>query len=314
MRNLWMLCFALCLPLTLHAQEASRTESVPRELVLALIGFRAPEEAAPEIRVGRAPPEFPSSALPPQARVLGSLIRRSSLPTQVGITSSTVVIVSPEEPDSALDLMEQGLLRIGWESLSFDRPMGGFVIREIRSPRVFCKGELFLNISARPRDGERGSLLHATQDSGRPGPCDREKLGPSPLPPPGARMPPMPPIPQLHVPEGATSEGGGITGRGRDHWESSTRLQTPRSAQDLVAHYSAQLQQGGWTPVSRASGRGMATQTFRVQDPTGQTWHGVLLAVTLPGTGQYEVIFRAMRPSTGGQVPRSLVTPDRISR
>ena len=250
--------------------------------------------------------------MPSQARVLGSLVRRSSRPVESGAISSTIIVVSPQEPDSALESFAQGLLRSGWESFSFERPTGGFVVSEPRRPRAFCKGEFFLNVWARPRKGARQL---SARDSGFGAPAPLQP-GYARCASPSARSPNAAdaPDPAASCARGCIDTGGGITGRGADHWENSTRVQTTRSAPELVAHYTVQLLHGGWTPMSQASGRRLSTQTLRFRDRTGQDWQGVLLAVSLPGTDQYELVFRAMQPSSRGGADRPSVAPDTIVR
>lgn len=262
-------------------------ETVPRELALALLsGYGPPgDEDAPQLVVGRAPEGFPQDALPPgAAAVLGAVVHARG---------STVAVSAPEPPAEALASYGARLGRAGWRQGPEGGPRRGFVPGPGPRHTAFCRDDTFLSATAVPRS-EGGSYIklhHARNE--RFSPCNRAREE-------GRVRSPMheAPIPTLQAPAGAETRGLGSSGGGMDAWEAHTRLETQLDPAGLVAHYAAQLREAGWALSGQMTGEGVVVQTARTRDERGQTWHGLLTAFALPGTGEREVVFRVMRPST----------------
>jgi hypothetical protein len=262
------------------AQEPE--ETVPRELALALLcSFSPTGDESLDLRVGMAPDDLPSGLVPANARILGSLVRSHG---------STVVAVVPEAPDEALASYRANRASEGWEPPPMEQ-RGGFLPTSVALPTGFCREGAFLSVGARPWD-ESGTLLRITTSRDpRRTPCDPEmrRLARHPE----ERMP----IPALIAPVGAVQ--GGVSGSGgSDHTESSTWVESRLTAAELSAHYVAQLQREGWKIEDGLAGETLAVHRLRAHDDEGREWVGVLVATAVSETPRYDLIFRAVDPSS----------------
>src|SRR4051812_5779880 len=74
------------------ARPVDSQEPIPRELALALLNLGPGMGGGADIRVGKAPDDIPLELLSPGLQVLGSTTQ---------FESSVIVLVSPQQPDSA---------------------------------------------------------------------------------------------------------------------------------------------------------------------------------------------------------------------
>ena len=100
---------------------AQSRDSIPRELVLALLGVQS-RMAGAELLVGKAPASLPAEVLSPDVRVLGGF---------EGDQQSTTVLVVPARSDEARRQLRERLEKAGWkrppESARPQQPSRGFV-------------------------------------------------------------------------------------------------------------------------------------------------------------------------------------------
>jgi hypothetical protein len=245
---------------------------------------------------GRVPDDLgPNFYLPPGSRVIGSVVAGSSV----------VVFATSSVPfDSVRALYTRALAPAGWKPLTWRTPMG-FVDSRRASPVVLCRDGAQLHVQRLSPTGGSNDLVLNYRDS--LGSCET-----------GAQsaMPPMRQtrFPTLYSPEpvsesammrcasrGGTMVGmatatsavaisgsGMSTGATRRSGTSTTIVSTMR-ADELLRHYGAQLEAGGWRRSSvgggqAGSGRWTLADTAGVRDVT--------LSVAnrgVPGGGCYEV-------------------------
>ncbi|HEX8691770.1 MAG TPA: hypothetical protein VF746_05085 [Longimicrobium sp.] len=268
---------------------AQQGEMVPRELVMTLLGSSG-SSSGPQLLVGRLPADFPAALAPADARVVGSLVRR---------TEQTVVFALPQPRPEAAAAYRRTVEGAGWTS----PPSAGMVERQgflapsmgtAGPPAVFCQGERVLHFSTLPREGGGSYLRLDLNSTSEYSPCSREAA---------QHMESFQrefPIPALHAPENVEFSGGSMSSGGPDFREVGVRLTTPMAPAELAAHYAAQLRQAGWTPSGNGAGEGVALQTFLRRDASGQGWHAVLSAIALPGSDRRDLSLRVSRvPNTG---------------
>lgn len=100
-------------------------------------------------------------------------------------------------------------------------------------------------------------------------------------------------VPALTAPAGVRLTPGG-SGFSNEHFETTARLDTSYTAEQLLAHYARQLRAGGWTVApSSARGDGIAIRQLATRDARGEQWHGVLMILT--GVREREVTLRMVR-------------------
>src|SRR3954468_21012850 len=100
-------------------KPADPQDMIPRELAIALLSY-SPGMEPNDIRVGKAPDDIPPELVPPGLQVLGSMTQ---------FENSVIVLAAPQSPDSAIALIEAGLLGMGWTRppIPQNRPRQGFV-------------------------------------------------------------------------------------------------------------------------------------------------------------------------------------------
>jgi hypothetical protein len=88
-------------------------------------------------------------------------------------------------------------------------------------------------------------------------------------------------IPALFPPEGVVQISGG-GGRSSSSEESSAHLRTGVSPAALVGHYSAQLEEAGWSQVGGGEEGPIAWSGWTFEED-GEGWVGTLVAMSPPG-------------------------------
>lgn len=296
-------------PSSLAAQQQPDGGPVPRELALALTTpFGGPWEGenAQELLVGRAPAGLPAGVVPTGggATVLGSLTQRWIGGARA--RSTTVVVATPEAPDSALAAYTRALESAGWRRAP--DPMaerGGFVSVPRRWPTTLCRDSSFVMATAAPRGdsaggagAKGGSRLHIALVTGERGsPCDARIRTES------IRTNDDPPFPPLRAPAGAETRGMGSNSSsstgddGARSREIQTLLTTPMSVGSLAAHYAAQLRAAGWTVREVTANGDVAVQVVEMRDSAGRPWRGLLTAFAAPGAAERAVALHIARSS-----------------
>jgi hypothetical protein len=279
----------LAVPVVAVAQVAPKStdapELIPRELVVALLSY-SPGMAPSDIRVGKAPDDIPPELVPPGLQVLGSMTQ---------FENSVIVFAAPQPPDSAIALIEAGLLGSGWTKppLPQSRPRSGFVPANDLSggferPDFVCHGDAFAQLTGSYRRSG-GSIVKISYNRGA-----RYSACKVPTDVAGYRNPMDDvPIPTLRAPEGSitTNGGTGMSG-GMNSWTISTQLSTKLKSSDVVAHYDKQMIAAGWTSLTVGAADNVAVHNYRKKDEKGRTWTATLLAVAVPESTDQDVSLR----------------------
>lgn len=251
----WLLGIVLVAGDPAWAQEPD-AEVIPRELAQALLGAGSPSN----ILVGELPqPIRGAVVLPAGSRIVGGLVSTSH---------SVGIVAVPTEPPEVREEVSRGLLQQGWTRFEpYQR--GGFEFGPITGLHQFCledQAAVSLRITQAPGGGSYLRVTHqgdqARSVCSQPSPVERRAL--------------QSPIPSLAPPPGAVGRGSG-SGGGGDEWHARARVRTDLGADELLDHYSEQLRNHGWTPLTRTLGSGTAVETHRMVDEDGVEWFGVLL-------------------------------------
>jgi hypothetical protein len=161
------------------------------------------------------------------------------------------------------------LLAAGWSK--YEAPQhGGFESSSSGEGAQFCMGDsltLSLGVSKSSRGGSYVLLV----------PINTREYSICSAPERPLRERTESLIPSLTPPRGSTSQGSG-SGGGGDAWDARARIRTELTAEQLIEHYGSQLRGHGWESLERLAASGVAVETFRVKDPDGAIWNGVLTA------------------------------------
>jgi hypothetical protein len=270
-------------------KPADPQEMIPRELAIALLSY-SPGMAPNDIRVGKAPDDIPPEFVPPGTQVLGSMTQ---------FENSVLVLAAPQPPDSAIALIETGLLGIGWTKppVPQSRPRSGFVPANDFSgayerPEIVCHGDAFASFtSAYRRSG--GSIVKISYNRGaRFSACKAQN---------DVNMYRNPmedaPIPTLRAPEGSitSSNGSGMSGSSMNGVSISTRLSTRLKPGDVVAHYDKQMITAGWSSLTDGTTDNVAVHNYRRKDDKDRVWTATLLSIVIPDGMEQEVSLRLSR-------------------
>ena len=233
---------------------------VPLELVQVLvIGYPyGPDTAGPRVLVGGMPEATASAVpIPVAARIVGSFVFGQ-------MTRSALALAA--EPDSVRGMMERSLIAAGWEKFRPPHQQSGFSMR-IGDLLQFCMGDtttLNLDVRAKPDGGSYLIITHSTDRDHSI--CSMER---QPYPERRQSV-----IPALVAPAGAQQTSSGMGG-GSDSWDAHTRVRTSAGADELLAHYDAQLRAAGWQPLATVADTGLIVRTYRVIDDDGAAWNAI---------------------------------------
>lgn len=292
-RSLTLLALAVT-PAAAASQPTSRPaesqDPIPRELALALLNLGPGLAGGADIRVGKAPDDIPPELVPPGLQVLGSTTR---------FEASVIVLVAPQQPDSAIASVEAHLLAAGWTkpAVPAARPQRGFVSADIgqvnsERPDMVCRGNEFVWLSGTYRRSG-GSVVKLSYNRGQQySPCKtREDAGQYRSPYEEA------PMPLLRAPQGsiAGTSGGDMTAVGANSIGIATRLRTRLKPAEVAAHYDKQMREQGWASVADGAVEILAARSYRKNDDKGRTWTAMLFAMTLPDAAELDVSLRLNR-------------------
>lgn len=254
-----------------RAQQPSGDAALLEELAMRLLGPPFPGPAGvevPPVRLlpGAVPDELPVSVpLPPNSRLIGSVVRPTFFGSPVGPevgTSVEIVLDVSESPAAVLAFYTEALGAAGLtqpRGAAGPRP-GGFLSSVGRgSQTFFCRSERgpFVEVAAFAREGRPTDVRVRVQDFA--GPCG----APGPFPGP---MPPSDPLPPLEPPAGVTVLVGGSGGSPLSR-SSDAVAQTTMSMAELEAHYARQLAAAGWERRAGGADGPLAWSLWRV--PSG---------------------------------------------
>ncbi len=255
---------------------AQSRDSIPRELVLALLGVQS-RMAGAELLVGKAPASLPAEVLSPDVRVLGGF---------EGDQQSTTVLVVPARSDEARRQLRERLEKAGWkrppESARPQRPTRGFVDHRFSddTPDGWCRGEQSVMTSSAPRAPGSVTMTVYHMRSGMGGMCAAQGRY-------GTSVDELP-IPVLESPDGFVTEGNGYGGGGPE-WSLRATLRGRGSTVDaILRHYTAQLVGAKWSAGDRSAVASAGLQLLRLADGEAK-WTGVFGVVSRDEEGGYDV-------------------------
>jgi hypothetical protein len=290
------LVMVMLAPAASLAQPASRPaeseEPIPRELALALLNM-SPGPAGTDIRVGKAPEDVPPELIPPGLQILGSTTQ---------FENAVIVLVAPQQPDSAIAALEAHLLKAGWTKPPMPTPRAqrGFISADAGqfsySPSdMVCRGDEFVMLSGSYRRAG-GSVVKVAYNRGRQySACKQREQAQMQV----ARNPyDEAPVPLLRAPQGSmqTPEGGGgMSSIGSNGITLSTRFRTRLKPAEVAAHYDKQMRDQGWTPISDGAVEMIAARSYKKTDDKDATWTAVLVSMTTPETSDQNVSLRLDR-------------------
>jgi hypothetical protein len=256
------------------AQQRPRSDSLPRELVIALLGGSLGMRQV-DIQAGMADDSLPADLFR-DALILGFADYR---------VSKTTVAYFPYTPQATIDTIRARLVAAGWKGPQPQRPdsVRGFVADFGASmPDYICREGSVVHPSVTVRTLNRTlAVINHQRTSGQYSPCNRE-LPRSPY----ERMNPAAntPLPMLPAPPGMQ---GRMTGMGGslDNDEGltmETGLSGSSSVAGLLSHYSSLFTAAGWQQVDEVVSKSIGVAAFEITSRGGR-FHCSLI-VTTPTT------------------------------
>lgn len=261
------------------AQRPARADSLPRELVLALMGGGMGPEVRPEVIPDLADGGLPA-ALFAGARVLG----HAAYPR-----SRTTVAVFPYESQAAADTVRARLLRAGWKAppgpSTEERGFVGSYGSMLRN--VLCGDGAVILPTVTPRDAASSLAVVSRQETGRE---DDPRCGAdASIRRATWNQAADTPLPALRAPAGMRSRGGGSSGTVDRGLELTTDLEGPVPLPEIHRHYARQFLDAGWHVVEEVLGARVGLTVFEITDGAGARWHCVLSSSAPSGAAVADV-------------------------
>jgi hypothetical protein len=254
------------------AQQTRLTEeAIPRELATALMSIPRPVPAwdSPQIWIGSVPQNLSRRLfIPSNARVIGG----------AGAGASMIAVVSmPGSQATVRSDLRRELGKLGWTPPPPYGYGGGFrplppALDTTSFPTLFCQATETLMLAPGRQELDATTVTYQVI-SGNSGLCTPPTMGPGM---------PRSTYPTLYNPAGSDALFGsgacpfpnaGMVG------QTSTRLRTGLSGDQILDHYAAQLRDSGWTAGSAST---IATRTWSRPDSAGAPQE---LVLTVTGAG-----------------------------
>ena len=245
------------------AQVRPRSDSLPRELVTALLGGSIGGPAI-DVQAGLADSLLPRDLFR-DAHILG-----------YGDFRGTVMTVAyfPYAPQPTVDTIRARLVAKGWKAPARDT-VRGFVnsYGNLYSQAVCGSGSVVMptvrirslnrTLAVISRQVNAGYAAELCSDSIR-------SMGRMRAYNPSANTP----LPALEPPPGMESHGGGSTGvAGYDRaMEMSTSLMGSATLGDMIAHYTRAFTESRWRKLEEVQSKTLAIMTFET-NANGERWH-----------------------------------------
>ena len=260
----------LLLALPAGAQQRPRSDSLPRELVMALLGGSLGSRQV-DVHAGLADDSLPADLFR-DAMLLGFADYR---------VTRTTVAYFPYAPQATIDTIKSRLVAAGWTAAQEEPDtVRGFVTAYGGSrPQAICRGRSAIVPTVSVRTLNRTLAVISRQSTpgvdylcGR-GPSRRTGMGFNPAA--------DSPLPTLTPPAGMRSGGAGSSGSpDRDNaMTMSTELVGSVPFRDIVAHYANLFVQSGWKKVDEQLGNSVGVVAFEIT-AKGEVWHCALVVST----------------------------------
>ena len=261
-----------------RAQQRSRSDSLPRELVVALLGGSLGSRQV-DVQAGMADDSLPAELFR-DALVLGFADYR---------VTRTTVAYFPYDPKGTIDTIEARLVAKGWTPAPEDsETTRGFVSNFGGSrPLAICRERMVVVPTVMVRTLNRTLAVISRQGSqgveflcGRRPDMDRMRR---------MRGAEETPLPSLTPPPGMESRGGGSTGIASDDraMSMSTSLTGALPMKQILAHYDDLFIKAGWKKVEEQLASSIGIMTFEITSK-GSTWHCAFI-VSMPASDAADV-------------------------
>ena len=233
----------------------------------------------PRLFLGELPTDLPADIPVPEDMILLGSLRRVS-PWR-GDPEAQVILEAQAEPEGVYDAFREHLAGSEWSEKRWPpTERGGFVSSGsgVRS-LTFClssRGPALFVSAYRRRAAGTTEVRVRLESSRRDSPCSDDY---------GRYVyEERSVIPALFPPEGvAQISGGGGSGSGSE--ENYAHLRTGMSPAALVGHYSAQLEEAGWSRLGSGEEGPTAWSGWTFED-AGEEWVGIFVAMSPPGTSE----------------------------
>jgi hypothetical protein len=202
---------------------------------------RVPDDLAPNLYVPRG------------TKVLGSVVTGSAV---------LVLATTTAPPESLRAEYARALAPRGWQPFEGMR-RGGFIDNPAHVPLIFCRDGAQLHIvHSRRASGSSDLYLHYRES---PGPCDQPRAV-------AFRGMSEPNFPTLYAPSGTPNDSRmrchALTGGRRGSTGTSTMVPATMAADEVLRHYSRQIEADGWRPAAGRDGT-VATGAWTRPDSNG---------------------------------------------
>lgn len=279
-RWLSLLLLAVLSPSGALAQGATRSDSLSRDLVAALLGGTSGARGI-ELLSGMHDERLPVAVF------------RQSEVLEAGIFHAMAMTVAyfPWPPQETLDSLQARLTLAGWLPPNHQRqPTRGFVGPETTPDRqAYCRDTDVVVPTASVRTLERTLVVLTRQweASSVAYSCSDRRV---------PRLSPLDdtPLPALRAPAGGTMEIGSVT-PGEDTWHASATLSGRLTMGDVMAHYTGVFVAAGWTLLEDVRGTELSAVAFRYRSPDGQQWQANLMGHAAFGRGRIHLTLELVR-------------------
>lgn len=282
MKRLMLAIIAVCAVGATAQQQQQSPASIPKDLVVLLIGggIMIPADDF-DILLG-APAGFPAELVPSGAKPL------------IGTTTPTNVTVIAEAGNQAFDVagFDRQLAAAGWTMgpRSGAQTRGLVAAGPTQMPGMWCKGNKYASVwQSPPRPGGRSIVRIGLSDTSRGNPC--EPMGQ----PSFSSMQTDVEMPILFPPPGSRALAGGGSGGGSEHLDQRLRLETKLPLPEVLKHYRAQIEAHGWKFQSEAVADGLAVARFAAETVKKEPVTATLSLTLVPGEPPLEVALRVVR-------------------
>lgn len=256
------------------AQPTATPAPTAQELLQRIVGG---EQPGPEVLLGSAPADL-RATLPPDSRVIGT-VTFTGLPGR-GPNTTTVYLDSEGTPGEVIAHVT-ATLGPDWKQarneLNPFEAQGGFQQASPPSNVTFYRTTPPQILRVTNTVVGSVTQVSLSRQAGE----DAERAFPY-----LSALPPIPPgyltLPKLSAPEGSTVGQTGMS-NGGDGVTQNARIETSLSRQALLAHYTAQLRQAGWTLTTQAN-TPVAASTIWAFKQEGRDRVGILV---ISGTSPY---------------------------
>ena len=221
-----------------------------------------------KVWIGKLPDDLPVKIpVPEGARVVAS-VRQPQPYTQI-------ILDVDKAPEEITAFYAKALSENGWQPAPQVSSGGGFVGPADVGERYCLKGgEAYLEImSLAKSEGPTDVRLNLTSpvDSHMCQEGGQESMDQG-----------MSLIPPLKAPRGAQMTGGGGGSSGDGSAYSSTDMESSLTAEELLAHYNAQLEAAGWEFVDQGLSDVVGWSAWKLTDKDGKEWGGTLMVMEKP--------------------------------